>query len=116
MIDNLDLFADDAYMTLDGHRKITSLCGGVCFFILLIFIILLTQHFLSIYFDANDYVMSYEKAIYTSGLSEDSKVLHLTSGTDFKFLVAFNNREDFRWKDVSNQTKGVGLSLFKVKI
>lgn len=116
IINTLDLFTDDAYLTLDGKRTVTSMCGGVFCLILLVFIILLTQHYMTIYFEANNYVLSYEKAIYTELVDDSMKTMELKTGDNFKFLINFSQRDDFLWKDVFDKAKGVGIAVIKTRI
>lgn len=110
------MFTDDAYLTLDGKRTVTSMCGGVFCLILLVFIILLTQHYMTIYFEANNYVLSYEKAIYTELVDDSMKTMELKTGDNFKFLINFSQRDDFLWKDVFDKAKGVGIAVIKTRI
>lgn len=102
LIQNFNLFSDNAYLTLDGKREVKSVCGGVCCLILLVLIIFLTQHYLTIYFNANDYILSYQKATFNDNPDESDRRIDLTVGKDFKFIVSFITKDDYKWQDVSS--------------
>lgn len=86
-LNNFNLFNTTSSLTLDGERRVKSVCGGVCCLILLTFIFLVTYHFLSIYFNNNDYILSYEKKLDDANDIESNIALKV--GENFKFVLGF---------------------------
>ena len=76
-----------------------------------IFIILLTQHFMTVYF-SNFHFVSNERMLVDN---EDDLNIDLDVSKNFRFLVSFIKADDHSFLDVKNITDEVSLKLVKVK-
>lgn len=91
------MFSTNAYLTLDGKRSVKSVCGGVCCIILLIFMIIVVQHFLTLY-SLNLYTVSYEKKLFI----DHPEKIELETGEDFMLAISFFQKGNNQWLDVSS--------------
>lgn len=60
VLGKIDIFSNNNQLTFEGKRSVQSICGGVTCILFLILTILLTQYFLTVYFDESEYSVSYE--------------------------------------------------------
>ena len=105
----VDFFCNKSELTFEGKRTVQSVCGGVSCLILLVLLILIVQHFLTIYF-SEEYSVS-EETIYDE--REESNHLVFEVGSSFKFMVSFFTPGNYSFHNVSYDIRDVGLAMKK---
>lgn len=118
------MFKNPPEFTLDGQRDVKSYCGAAMFFILTALIIIVCFYFLKIYTSGSDYTVSHRRLIdgnldvidSSNTLGELNPGIHMDTGRNFKFAVAFNKKDRYFPHNVSQYIGPIGIRMMQFTI
>jgi hypothetical protein len=117
----MDSFEYQASLTFKGKREVTSCCGGFCCLVLLMFILIVVNFELGVYFSRSDTKIGMTTSIMQPLQSESTSTYNsnitVTTGSDFKLAVTFSTEaEDIPHNVSSYLDNGLRISVFQKEL